>query len=58
MGRLRAAGVVVASCFGFGLLGSGSALAETQEFKSTGAEQEFKVPAGVTSVHVVAVGGG
>jgi uncharacterized repeat protein (TIGR01451 family) len=36
--------------------GAGSALAETKTFTYTGAEQEFKVPAGVTSVNVVAVG--
>jgi hypothetical protein len=33
-----------------------SAFAVTQQFKSTGKEQEFKVPAGVTSVHVVGIG--
>lgn len=38
------------------LLTSTSALAETKTFTYTGKEQEFKVPAGVTSVHVVAVG--
>jgi hypothetical protein len=38
------------------LAGAGSALAETKTFKSTGKEQEFKVPAGVTSVSVTAVG--
>jgi hypothetical protein len=38
------------------LFSSASALAVTQEFKFTGKEQEFKVPAGVTSVHVVALG--
>jgi hypothetical protein len=53
---LRVGGVVVIGCLGLGLLGAGSALAESKEFKYTGAEQEFKVPAGVTSVHVVAVG--
>jgi hypothetical protein len=40
------------------LLSSASALAETKTFASTGKEQEFKVPAGVTSVHVVAIGSG
>src|SRR5262252_7422071 len=39
------------------LAGAGSALAETVTFKYTGKEQEFKVPAEVTSVRVVAVGG-
>jgi hypothetical protein len=38
------------------LAGAGSALAETKAFAYTGKEQEFKVPAGVTSVNVVAVG--
>jgi hypothetical protein len=38
-------------------LGAGSAFAETKEFKFTGEQQVFEVPAGVTSVHVVAVGG-
>jgi hypothetical protein len=41
-----------------GLLASaGSALAEEVRFNETGTEQEFKVPVGVTSVHVEAVGG-
>jgi hypothetical protein len=40
------------------LLGSfGSAQAATQTFISTGTEQTFTVPAGVSSLHVVAVGG-
>jgi uncharacterized repeat protein (TIGR01451 family) len=39
------------------LAGAGSALATTKTFTYTGKEEEFKVPAGVTSVHVVAVGG-
>jgi hypothetical protein len=38
------------------LAGAGSALAETKTFSYTGKEQEFKVPAGVTVVHVVAIG--
>ncbi len=58
MGRLPVAGVVVAGCFGLGLLGAGNALAETVTFKATGKEQAFTVPAGVGSVHVVAIGGG
>lgn len=39
------------------LLGTRSAQAATQTFLFTGAEQTFKVPGGVTSVHVVAIGG-
>ena len=56
---VRVAGVcaglvlVVAGVLGF----SASAFAETVTFNYTGAEQEFKVPAGVTSVNVVAIGG-
>jgi hypothetical protein len=57
MGQLRRVGIVVASCLGLGLLGAGSAFAETKSFTYTGGEQEFKVPSGVTSVHVEAVGG-
>ena len=57
MGQLRLTGIVVVSCFGLGLLGAGSALAETKSFTYTGGEQEFKVPSGITSVHVEAVGG-
>jgi hypothetical protein len=34
-----------------------SAQATTQAFTYTGAEQTFKVPGGVTSIHVVAIGG-
>jgi hypothetical protein len=47
--------MVVAGVLGF----SASAYAETttETFKSTGAEQTFVVPSGVTSVHVLAVGG-
>jgi hypothetical protein len=52
----RAALVAVVSAVGL-LAGAGSALAETMTFSYTGKEQEFKVPAGVTSVKVVAVGG-
>ena len=47
-----AVGVLVAMA-----LGAGSALAVEAKFGYTGAEQEFTVPAGVTSVHVVAIGG-
>ena len=45
-------------CAVVGMLGfSASAFAESVTFKSTGKEQEFKVPAEVTTVHVVAIGG-
>ena len=57
--RTRAALVAVgvtACCLALGLLGASSALAETKEFKYAGGQQEYKVPTGVTSVHVVAVG--
>jgi hypothetical protein len=55
-GAWTALGAVVSAV---GLLaGAGSALAETKTFTSTGAEQQFTVPAGVTSVHVVAIGSG
>jgi hypothetical protein len=49
--------VAIASCFGLGLLGAASAFAETVTFKYTGHGTRYEVPAGVTSVHVVAVGG-
>jgi hypothetical protein len=39
-----------------GLAAAGAAMAETVKFASTGEEQTFRVPAGVTSVHVVATG--
>jgi hypothetical protein len=39
------------------LAGASSALAEEAKFTFTGKEQKFTVPAGVTSVEVVAVGG-
>ena len=57
MGRLRLTGMVVASCVGLGLLGAGSAFAETQTFTYTGGEQTFTVPAGVSSVEVLGVAG-
>jgi glycine rich protein len=38
------------------LLFSASAFAETVTFKYTGKEQEFKVPAGIPSVHIEAIG--
>jgi hypothetical protein len=40
------------------LFGVAPAQATTQTFLFTGAEQTFKVPGGVTSIHVVAIGGG
>lgn len=40
------------------LLAAAPALATTQTFLFTGAEQIFKVPGGVNSIHVVATGGG
>src|SRR6476660_4235478 len=52
----RFAGIALVGCLALGLLGAGSALAEEAKFTFTGTEQEFKVPAGVTSVNVVAVG--
>jgi hypothetical protein len=51
----RAAPVAVVCAVGL-LAGPGSALAETKTFTYTGKEQEFKVPAGVTSLEVVAIG--
>jgi hypothetical protein len=36
---------------------AGAALADTSTFRTTGAEQSFVVPAGVTRLHVVAIGG-
>lgn len=39
------------------LLGAGPARAETAVFSAIGGEQVFVVPQGVTSIHVVAVGG-
>jgi hypothetical protein len=58
-GRWRLVGVVLVGCFVLGLVGAGGALASiTKTFSSTGKEQEFKVPAGVTSVEVVAIGAG
>ena len=49
--------VSAAMCLGLATGGSGIARATTKSFFFTGAEQTFKVPAGVTSLHVVAVGG-
>jgi Glycine rich protein len=50
-----AIGVVVASVLA--LTNAAGAGATTQTFNSTGGEQTFTVPAGVTFVHVVAIGG-
>jgi Glycine rich protein len=52
--RAALAGVGVLAAMAFGAV---AASAETVTFKSTGAEQPFVVPAGVTTVHVVATGG-
>src|SRR4051794_21854067 len=50
-----------AACMGMALcflaLLSGPARADVRVFTYTGAQQTFTVPAGVTSLHVVAVGG-
>jgi hypothetical protein len=51
----RAALIAVVCVLGL-LAGAGSALAATKTFTYTGKEQQFKVPAGVTSIEVVAVG--
>jgi hypothetical protein len=59
---LRGAGAAACAALTLGVLvalvGASAASAETvsETFKSTGAEQTFTVPAGVTSVHVVATG--
>jgi hypothetical protein len=50
------AALLAAVCAAGLLAGAGSALAEEAKFTFTGAEQEFKVPTGVTSVEVTAVG--
>jgi len=56
MRRLRLTGLVLTSCFGLGLLGAGSALAETVPF--TKAEcTNWSVPSGVHELTVTAVGG-
>jgi hypothetical protein len=55
--RIGARAALVAVICAVGLLaGAGSALAEEAKFTYTGKEQEFEVPAGVTSIEVVAVG--
>ena len=57
-GRVRLAGLALACAIAASLLwAAGSAQAVTQTFNFTGAEQPFVVPAGVTSIHVVAIGG-
>jgi Glycine rich protein len=47
--------VAVVTALGL-LAGAGSALAEEAKFSYTGNEQQFKVPAGVTSIEVTAIG--
>ena len=54
--RLVRAVFSLAFCLVVGLVAAGAAMAETVKFSSTGEEQTFRVPAGVTSVHVVATG--
>ncbi len=54
-GRAALVCVGLLAAMAFGVV---SASAETAVFKYTGAEQKFKVPAGVTSVQVEAVGSG
>ena len=56
MGRLTIKMVPVLA-LAVALLPPASATAATSSFASTGAEQTFTVPAGVTSIRVVAVGG-
>jgi hypothetical protein len=53
---LRALLAAVAACC-IGVVVPASAGAETQTFVPTGGEQTFTVPSGVTSIHVIAVGG-
>ena len=54
----RALGLAI-GCFSLLALsvGASSATAATQTFKYTGSEQTFTVPAGVSSIHVLAIGG-
>jgi hypothetical protein len=54
--RLVRAVVSLAFCLAVALAAAGAAMAETVKFSSTGEEQTFRVPAGVTSIHVVATG--
>jgi hypothetical protein len=56
IGCSRLGGIVLAASCGLALLGATGAAAETKTFGYTGTEQEFTVPPGVTSVHVVALG--
>ena len=56
MRRLRRCGamtIVALACTAFGAASAGAAV---QTFASTGGEQTFSVPAGVSAVHVVAIG--
>jgi hypothetical protein len=57
--RRLAATIPVAAfaCLLFVLSGAAAARAETVSFGFTGSEQTLPIPAGITSVHVVAVGG-
>jgi hypothetical protein len=54
---VKGVGLSVALSCVWGAAFAGAAWAETVMFASTGAEQTFTVPAGVTLLHVVAVGG-
>ncbi|MGZ6693676.1 MAG: hypothetical protein ACXVHQ_40605, partial [Solirubrobacteraceae bacterium] len=54
--RVFAAGTLVGGALSLAGLVS-SARAVVASFASTGAEQTFVVPAGISSVHIVAVGG-
>ena len=59
MGLRRVAGVAIACCCWVGLPGASSALATVgveEKFTFVNHEQEFKVPAGVTTLRVEAVG--
>ena len=49
--------LAAALSLGVGVAGVSSALATTKTFNSTGGEQQFVVPPGVTSLNVVAIGG-
>jgi hypothetical protein len=56
--RLTATTPIAAlACLLFALVGATAARAETVSFGFTGSEQTLPIPAGITSVHVVAVGG-
>ena len=55
-GRIVAAAIAATTLAALGLAFPSSGLAASEEFTYTGAEQAFVVPAGVTSVNVVAIG--